>query len=58
MNFLEIIFVLLLWKNFDMAKSIRGLLENLFEYYILNIIVNVNGFSDLKLEYVCEYCYK
>ena len=58
MNFLEIIFVLLLWKNFDMAKSIRGLLENLFEYYILNIIVNVNFFSDLKLEYVCEYCYK
>ena len=58
MNFLEIIFILLLWKNFDMAKSIRGFLENLFEYYILNIIVNVNFFSDLKLEYVCEYCYK
>ena len=41
-----------------MAKNIRGFLENLFEYYILNIIVNVNFFSDLKLEYVCEYCYK
>ena len=29
MNFLEIIFILLLWKNFYMAKSIGGLLENL-----------------------------
>ena len=56
MNFLEIIFILLVWKNFDMPKSIRGFLENLFEYYVLNIIVNVNFFSDLKFEYVCE-CY-
>ena len=55
MNFLEIIFLLLLQKNFDMAKNIRGFLENLFEYYILNIVVNVNFFSDLKLEYYCEY---
>ena len=39
-----------------MPKSIRGFLENLFEYYVLNIIVNVNFFSDLKFEYVCE-CY-
>ena len=31
-----------------MAKNIRGLLENLFESYFLNIIVNVNFFSDLK----------
>ena len=54
MNFLEIIFILLLQKNFDMAKNIRGFLENLFEYYFLNIIVNVN-FSDLKFEYYCEY---
>ena len=38
-----------------MAKNIRGFLENLFEYYILNIVVNVNFFSDLKLEYYCEY---
>ena len=38
-----------------MAKNIRGFLENLFEYYFLNIIVNVNFFSDLKLEYYCEY---
>ena len=38
-----------------MAKNIRGFLENLFEYYFLNIIVNVNFFSDLKFEYYCEY---
>ena len=55
MNFLEIIFLLLLQKNFDMAKNIRGFLENLFEYYFLNIIMNVNFFSDLKFEYYCEY---
>ena len=41
--------------NFDMAKNIRGFLENLFEYYFLNNIVNVNFFSDLKFEYYCEY---
>ena len=39
-----------------MAKNIRGFLENLFEYYFLNIIVNVNFYSDLKFEYYCE-CY-
>ena len=50
------IFSLLLYKNFAMAKNIRGFLENLFEYYFLNIIVNVNFFSDLKFEYYCE-CY-
>ena len=55
MNFFEMIFTLLLWKNFYMAKSIRGLLENLFEYYLLNVIVNINFFSDLKFEYYCEY---
>ena len=55
MNFFEMIFTLLLWKNFYMAKSIRGLLENLFEYYFLNVIVNVNFFSDLKFGYYCEY---
>ena len=32
-NFLEIIFILLLQKNFDMAKNIRGFFENLFEYF-------------------------
>ena len=38
-----------------MAKNIRGFLETLFEYFFLNIIVNVNFFSDLKFEYYCEY---
>ena len=38
-----------------MAKNIRGFLENLFEYYFLNNIVNVNFFSHLKFEYYCEY---
>ena len=37
-----------------MAKNIRGFLENLTGYF-LNIIVNVNFFSDLKFEYYCEY---
>ena len=34
-----------------MANNIRGFSKNLFEYYFLNIIVNVNFFSDLKFEY-------
>ena len=38
-----------------MAKNIRGFLENLFDYYFLNIIVSIDFFSDLKLEYYCEY---
>ena len=38
-----------------MAKSIRGFLENLFEYCFLNIIVNVNFFSGLRFEYYCEH---
>ena len=37
-----------------MAKNIRGFLENLFEHYFLNIIVNINFFKDLKFEYYCE----
>ena len=55
MNFLETIFSLLLWKNFDMAKNVRSFLENLFEYYFWNIIVNVDFFSDLKFQYYCKY---
>ena len=55
MTFLEIIFILLLYKNFDMTKNIRGFLENSIEYYFFNIIVNVNFFSDLQFEYYCEY---
>ena len=30
-------------------------MKNLFEFYFLNIIVNVNFFSNLKLEYYYEY---
>ena len=33
-----------------MAKNIRGFLENLTDYF-LNIIVNVNFFGDMTLEY-------
>ena len=36
-----------------MAKN--EFFENLFEYYFLNFIVNINFFSDLKFEYYCEY---
>ena len=38
-----------------MTKTLRGFLENLFEYCFLNIIVNVNFLSDLKFKYCCEY---
>ena len=38
-----------------MEKNIRGFLENLFGYYLRNIIVSVSFFSDLKFEYYCEY---
>ena len=44
-------FYFIVVKEFDMAKNIRGFLENLFEYYFLNIIVNNNILSDLKFEY-------
>ena len=50
MNFLEIIFILLLYKTFYMAENIRGFFENLANNF-LNIIVNVNFFGDLKFEY-------
>ena len=38
-----------------MAKKIRAILENLFEYYFLNISVNINFFSDLKFKHYREY---
>ena len=41
-------------KEFWYGKNIIGFLENLFEYYFLNVIVNVDLFSDLKFEYYCE----
>ena len=34
-----------------MEKKIGGFFKNLFEYYFLNIIVNVSFFSDLKFQY-------
>ena len=37
-----------------MAKNIKRFLENLFEYYFLNITVDANYFSDLKFECYCE----
>ena len=33
-----------------MRKNVRGSLQNVFENCFLNIIVNVNFFSDLKFE--------
>ena len=50
MNFLEIIIILFLQKNFYMAKNIISFLENLTDYF-LNIIANVNFFSDSRFEY-------
>ena len=51
-NFLEILFYcckrILIWQE------IFGFLETSFEYYFLNIIVNVNFVSDLKFEYYCD----
>ena len=38
-----------------MANNIRAYLKNLFKYQFLNIIVDVNFFSDLKFECYCEY---
>ena len=38
-----------------MAKN-RGFLETLFKYFFfVNVIVNVNFFSDLKFEFYCAY---
>ena len=45
-----------------MAKNFRGFLEILFEYYFLNIIVNIKFLSDLKFNITVttalKYCYK
>ena len=38
-----------------MAKNIRSFLETLFQFYFLNIIVDVSFFSELKFKYYCEY---
>ena len=49
------IFYFFVVKEIWYGKNIRDFLENLFEYYFLNIIVNVHFFNDLKFEYYCEY---
>ena len=41
-----------------MAKNIRDSLENLFEYYFLNIIVNIDFFSDFKFEILLQVSLK
>ena len=48
-------FCFIVVKEFWYGKKYRDFLENLFEYYFLNIFVDVNFFSDLKFEYYCEY---
>ena len=32
-----------------MVKNVIGFFENLFEYHFLDIVVNVNFFSDLNI---------
>ena len=43
-------FYFIVVKEFCMAKIIRGILENLTDYF-LNIIVNVNYFGDLEFKF-------
>ena len=40
-----------------MAKNIRGFLENLFEYYFMNIIVNVTFLNDLNITVITTLKY-
>ena len=41
---------------FFILKILEVFLVNLLDFlFFLNIIVNVNFFSDLKFEYYCEY---
>ena len=51
--FLKFYFIVVI--KFWYGNKNKDFLETLFEYYFLNIIVNVNFFSDLKFEYYCEY---
>ena len=37
-----------------MAKNIRDFLKNFFEYYFLNIIVNINSFCHLNINSFCD----
>ena len=45
-------------KNFGMAKNILRFLENLFENYFLNIIVNVNWFEYYTERTTLKYYHK
>ena len=53
--FLKFYFIVV--KEFWYGKKILQVFWRLylFEYYFLNVIVNVNFFSDLKFEYKCEH---
>ena len=48
-DFVEIILNFCCKRILIWQKNISGFFENLFEYYILNIVVNVNFFSDLNI---------
>ena len=54
MNFLEIIFVLMLYNSLYITKNIKGFLENLTDNF-LNIVVNLNFFGDLKFDITKHY---
>ena len=47
-------FYFIVVKEFYMVKIIRGILENLTDYF-LNIIGNVNYFGDVEFEYYWYY---
>ena len=59
MNFLEII-LFYCCKRILILQKILKVLENLFEYYFLNIIENANFFSDfiIAVSTTVKYCYK
>ena len=50
--FLKFYFIVV--KEFWYGKKYSVFLDTLFEYYFLNIILNVNFVSDLKFEYYCD----
>ena len=54
MNFLEIIFLLMLYNSLYITKNIKGFLENLTDNF-LNIVVNLNFFGDLKFDITKHY---
>ena len=54
MNFLEIIFLLMLYNSLYITKNIKGFLENLTDNF-LNFVVNLNFFGDLKFDITKHY---